>query len=78
MEMYHVNITTKQGNQVYVSTIFDRHARFWNYETKIFGLTIDENYVEHMGEELYVDHYMTGEDALIGHKKACEYAINNL
>lgn len=39
---------------------------------------IDKNYCEHIGDELYCDHYQTEKDAMKGHKKACKYAINNL
>ena len=71
-------LMTKRGNKVYISTVRDRYARFWNYETKIFPLYIDKNYCEHIEDELYCDHYQTEKDAMKGHKKACKYAINNL
>ena len=76
--MGQVTLTTKRGNKVFVSTIPDRYARFWNYETKIFESYVDKNFCEQIGEELYCDHYQTQNEALEGHKKACEYAIDNL
>ena len=77
--MYQVSLTTEKGTKVYVSTVEDRYSRFWNYETKVFELTVDENYNEQIGEELYVGrHYQTKEEALAGHKKTCEYVIANL
>lgn len=74
----HTTLRTLKGNMVYVSTISDLFARFWNYETKIFESYLDENYSECIGEELYVDHYETSAEAKEGHKKACKYALENL
>lgn len=74
----HITLTTKRGNKIYISTVPDPCARFWNYETKIFESYVDENYSECIGEELYADHYKTEDEAIEGHKKACEYAIENL
>ena len=76
--MGQITLTTKRGNKVFVSTIPDRYARFWNYETKIFESYVDKDFCEHIGEELYCDHYQTQNEALEGHKKACEYAFEKL
>ena len=71
-------LITKRGNIVFVSTVKDTYARFWNYETKIFTLYIDKNYCEEIGEELYCEHSQNIKEAMDSHKKACEYAIENL
>lgn len=73
-----ITLTTKRGNKMFVSTVSDKYARFWNYETKIFETYVDSNFCQKIGEELYCDHYQTKSEALKGHKKACEYAIKNL